>query len=228
MYKRMCAKIAELEHDIAAKDEAGEAINNVAILNFELAQKDADRIKDQAAKIKELNRVIELNKRLVRKEKNQLYMDMKKKNDKLQNEYDDYKMFTRHEIEVCHNIIDRQKQMHEKLFAELRAIKTVLEVPKFRDSMPKTNMHGTDFNTFTKQLGQIYKDTVTHLVEKAGVPVGSVFGDDELKALEKSKKKRQPLPHDKPDISSESPAKRRSVIAKHGSGEIISMGRKQS
>ena len=66
-------------------------------------------------------------------------------------------MFTRHEIEVCHNIIDRQKQMHEKLFAELRAIKTVLEVPKFRDSMPKTNMHGTDFNTFTKQLGQITK-----------------------------------------------------------------------
>ena len=55
----------------------------MAQLNFELAQKDADRIKDQSDKIKELNRVIDLNQRLVRKEKNQLYKDMKEKNDKL-------------------------------------------------------------------------------------------------------------------------------------------------
>ena len=68
--KRLCAKIAELEGEIVKKDEEREAINNVAILNFDLAQKDADRIKGQAEKIKELNRVIELNKRLVRKEKN--------------------------------------------------------------------------------------------------------------------------------------------------------------
>jgi len=86
--KRLCARICELEKDIAMRDEEREAINNVAILNFDLAQKDADRIKGQAEKIKELNRVIELNKRLVRKEKTQLYNDMKKKIDKLQGEYD--------------------------------------------------------------------------------------------------------------------------------------------
>ena len=96
---------------------------------------------------------------------------------------------TTEEIELCHNVIDRQRKMHQKLFAELKSLKTVLEVPKFRDQIPKINLHGTDFNHFTKTLGQIYKDTVTHLVDKAGVPVGSVFNDDEMLALSAKKKK---------------------------------------
>ena len=36
-------------------------------------------------------------------------MDMKKKHDKLQDEYDSYKAYTKNEIEVCHNIIERQR-----------------------------------------------------------------------------------------------------------------------
>ena len=39
--------------------------------------------------------------------------------------------------------------MHNKLFAELKATKTILEVPKLRDQMPKTNQKGMDFNKFT-------------------------------------------------------------------------------
>lgn len=79
--KRLVARISELEGEIVKRDEERAAVNNVAILNFDLAQQDADRIKQQARKINELQRVIELNKRLIRKEKNQLYVDMKKKQD---------------------------------------------------------------------------------------------------------------------------------------------------
>ena len=50
--------------------------------------------------------------------------------------------------------------MHEKLFAELKATKTVLEVPSLRDQLPKTNTHGMNFNKFTRTLGEIYKNTV--------------------------------------------------------------------
>lgn len=42
-----------------------EAVNNVAILNFDLAQNDADRIKAQADEIAELTRLIELNNKMV-------------------------------------------------------------------------------------------------------------------------------------------------------------------
>ena len=42
-----------------------EAIVNVATMNFDLAQQDADRIKEQADQVKELNKIIELNKKLV-------------------------------------------------------------------------------------------------------------------------------------------------------------------
>ena len=49
------------------------AVNNVATLNFDLAQVDADRIKEQAEKIKELSQIIDMERKLVRKEKHQLY-----------------------------------------------------------------------------------------------------------------------------------------------------------
>ena len=51
-------------------------------------------------------------------------------------------------------------------------------------------MHGTDFNHFTKELGKIYKETVTHLVDKAGVPVEGVLTEDELLLLSNKKKKK--------------------------------------
>eukprot|EP00354_Favella_ehrenbergii_P000569 CAMPEP_0170454256 /NCGR_PEP_ID=MMETSP0123-20130129/2573_1 /TAXON_ID=182087 /ORGANISM="Favella ehrenbergii, Strain Fehren 1" /LENGTH=52 /DNA_ID=CAMNT_0010716917 /DNA_START=407 /DNA_END=565 /DNA_ORIENTATION=+ len=46
--RKLLAKIAALERDIELRDEERQAVNNVATLNFELAQKDADRIKEQS------------------------------------------------------------------------------------------------------------------------------------------------------------------------------------
>ena len=59
--------------------------------------------------------------------------------------------------------------MHEKLFAELKATKIVLEVPSLRDQLPKTNSHGMNFNTFTRTLGELYRNTVDVLADKTGL-----------------------------------------------------------
>jgi len=58
-----------------------DAVNNVAIFNFELAQRDADRIKVQAEEIAELTQVIVLNNKMVKKEKIHLYNVLKEKSD---------------------------------------------------------------------------------------------------------------------------------------------------
>ena len=125
--------ITQLQNEKKLMEMDREAVNNVATLNFDLAQNDADRIKEQAEKIKDLNKIIELNKKLVKEEKSQLYNDMKVKQDAIKKEYEEYKQMTETEIEISHAVIERQKKMHQKLFAELKALKVLIEVPSFRD-----------------------------------------------------------------------------------------------
>ena len=67
---------------------------------------------------------------------------MKKKQDDIQAEYDSYRKFAEQEVEVCHEVIQRQKVMHNKLFTELKSLKIILEVPKFREALPKENKQG--------------------------------------------------------------------------------------
>ena len=86
-----------------------EAIVNVAALNFDLAQQDADRIKEQADQVLELNKIIDLNKKLVNQEKIQIYADMRKKYNALQKEYMQFRQMAEAEIQVNHNVIERQK-----------------------------------------------------------------------------------------------------------------------
>ena len=63
-------------------------------MNFELAQRDADRINEQAAKIIELTKMLDMERKLVKKEKSQLYKDMKVKLDAVKDEYESYKSLT--------------------------------------------------------------------------------------------------------------------------------------
>ena len=63
-------------------------------MNFELAQRDADRINEQAAKIIELTKMLDMERKLVKKEKSQLYKDMKVKLDTVKDEYASYKSLT--------------------------------------------------------------------------------------------------------------------------------------
>ena len=75
--------ITSLKKEMEQMNVDREAVINVATLNFALAQKDADRIKEQADQVKELNKIIDLNKKIVNQEKVQIYNDMKKKFDEL-------------------------------------------------------------------------------------------------------------------------------------------------
>lgn len=87
-------------------------MNNVAELNFGLAQRDADRIKEQADKIIEQEKIIQMERKLVKQEKAQLYRDMKAKLDAVKAEYASYKKLAQLEVDVAHATIDRQKQIH--------------------------------------------------------------------------------------------------------------------
>ena len=44
--QKLLRVVTKLENDIKLRDLDREAVNNVATLNFDLAQKDADRIKE--------------------------------------------------------------------------------------------------------------------------------------------------------------------------------------
>lgn len=50
--------------------------------------------------------------------------------------------------------------MHEKMFAELKATKIVLEVPSLRDMYDRKDRVEKDFNSFVKSLGEIYRETI--------------------------------------------------------------------
>lgn len=58
---------------------ARQVAENMSVCNFDLAQGDADRIKEQSEKIDELEKIIKLDRRMFRQEKMQIYRDMKKK-----------------------------------------------------------------------------------------------------------------------------------------------------
>ena len=104
---RLLSVITKLQEEKKLMQIDREAVNNVAILNFDLAQNDADRIKGQADEIAALTRLIDLNNKMVGQEKTQLYRDMKAKYEKLENEYAKYRSFAQTEIEVAHAVIEK-------------------------------------------------------------------------------------------------------------------------
>ena len=78
-------------------------------MNFDLAQRDADRIKQQADNISELEKTMALDRKLVKREKMQIVKDMNKRYNALAEEFDSYRKYSECEIDVCHAVIDRQK-----------------------------------------------------------------------------------------------------------------------
>ena len=66
-------------------------------------------------------------------------------------------------------------------------MKVVLEVPRLRDMLPKINQQGMDFNNFTKNLGNIYRNTVSNLYDKTGIDDHD--GETDQFGISKGKKK---------------------------------------
>ena len=69
-------------------------------------------------------------------------------------------------------------------------MKTLIEVPSLREQLPKTNKKGMDFNEFTKELGTIYKNTVSTLFNKTGVPE-DILGEVQSEFLARKEKEKE-------------------------------------
>ena len=73
-------------------------------------------------------------------------------------EFTEYKSLAETEASIKETIIEKQQMMLNQMFTELRAVKTMLEIPRFRDQLPKYDFKGMDFKQFRKIFGQIYED----------------------------------------------------------------------
>ena len=92
--KKLSQIIAQMRIDKQSVLDEREAILNVSQMNFDMAQRDADRIKELDAEIKHLNKQAVLNAKMVKAEKKELWMDMHKKLVAMEKEYNQYKTKT--------------------------------------------------------------------------------------------------------------------------------------
>ena len=136
-----------------------EAIQNVATMNFDLAQQDADRIKEQADQIKQLKKEAAVTKKLYRSEKIQIHREGKEKLQQVTQEYMKFKQIAKVEHEIQVEIIKKQAAILKDLKAELRSVKTMIEIPKFRDQLPRAAMQGTTFKQFGRLMDDIFTET---------------------------------------------------------------------
>ena len=91
--KKLLHIISDMKREREEMITEREMIQNVARMNFDLAQTDADRIKAQAEEIKQLKSMIDINQRLLGKEKREIYNSVKKEVKDLQKELKEYKMY---------------------------------------------------------------------------------------------------------------------------------------
>ena len=89
-------------------------------MNFDLAQRDADRIKELDHEIKVQIKKNKLQEKLFKTEKKELWLDMNRKLQAVKKEYAQYKEMTVQEINVNHAVIEKQQDMLNKMYTELR------------------------------------------------------------------------------------------------------------
>ena len=140
-----------------------EAIQNVARMNFDLAQRDADRIKELDHEIKVQIKKNKLQEKLFKTEKKELWLDMNRKLQALKKEYAQYKAMTVQEINVNHAIIEKQQDMLNKMYTELRQTKVMIEIPRLRYEINKQDLKGIDFTQFTDLVEEIQKNVKADL-----------------------------------------------------------------
>ena len=85
-------------------------------------------------------------------------MDMNRKLQAVKQEYAQYKALTQTEIAVCHAIIEKQTDMLNKMYTELRQTKVMLEIPRLRHEINKEDLKGVDFSNLTDLVGEIQKN----------------------------------------------------------------------
>ena len=132
-------------------------------MNFDLAQRDADRIKELDHEIKVQIKKNKLQEKLFKTEKKELWLDMNRKLQALKKEYAQYKAMTVQEINVNHAIIEKQQDMLNKMYTELRQTKIMIEIPRLRFEINKQDLKGIDFTQFTDLVEEIQKNVKADL-----------------------------------------------------------------
>ena len=83
---------------------------------------------------------------------------MRALHEQTQLEFANYRSFSTIEHANNETIIKRQQEMLNTMFQELRATKTLLEIPRLREQLPKYDFKGINFEKFTEIFGKIYSD----------------------------------------------------------------------
>ena len=78
-------------------------------------------------------------------------------------EYAEYKALTKEEINVCHAIIEKQQDMLNKMYTELRQTKLMIEIPRLRFEINKQDLKGVDFTQLTDLVEEIQKNVKADL-----------------------------------------------------------------
>ena len=80
--------------------------------------------------------------------------------------YKHYRQMSELELSCKEQIIARQSTMLQQMYTELKAVKTMLEIPRFRAELPKYDFRGMDYQYFTETFGQIYTDIAKSLKQQ--------------------------------------------------------------
>jgi hypothetical protein len=124
----------------------------------EKATKDADEIERLAKEVRKLKMILEQEQTRNEAKLQIVYDRMFSKVMEASKDFSNYKRVTELEHSVKENIIEKQALRLQQMYAELRATKTMLEVPKFRTELPKYDFKGMTFREFTETFGKIYHD----------------------------------------------------------------------
>ena len=80
-----------MEEDRAKILEDKEAVNNVALMNFDIAQRDADRIAELSRKLHTATKELKLELKRQREQKKYLYEEIRSRLDGLREDYKKYR-----------------------------------------------------------------------------------------------------------------------------------------
>lgn len=136
----------------------------MAQLNFDLAQKDADRIAKLSKELANASKDLKLELNRQKEQKKILYEEVAKRLDAIRDEYNRFRRFTEMEMTVKEAIIAKQADIIQKMYNELRATKVLIEIPRLAQMRTKFDMKGLDFKDFHKVLDQITGEVKSDLL----------------------------------------------------------------
>ncbi len=109
--ERLIWIIKQMQLDKKKILEDKEAVNNVCMMNFAIAQRDADRIATLSKQLNNATKELTLELKRQKEQKKYLYEEIRKRLDGLRNDYNKYRAFAEQEIAVKDAVIEKQSSI---------------------------------------------------------------------------------------------------------------------